>query len=246
MKNSVLTIIALLGITVFANRPKGLDIVGGTLMRPNSLSGKAIVVNAQKVVLSVSLTNAINTLNRALNTTISLHESEPLRVHEIKNKAKLFGAQEAVFIVLDSEWPNAIVVAPEDNWAIVNVAALSGNNVEPSFIVARTNKELLRAFLMLCGAFDSSYDDSIMQGIKDVEDIDKIVRISPPLDVVGRVRKYLFAKGVETRPPVTYLQACRQGWAPVPTNDVQKKIWKQVHAVPNRPITIEFDPKKDK
>ena len=45
---------------------------------------------------------------------------------------------------------------------------------------------------------------------------------------------------------VPYSRACREGWAPPPTNDVQRTIWKQVHAVPDKPIKIEFDPKKDK
>ena len=45
---------------------------------------------------------------------------------------------------------------------------------------------------------------------------------------------------------MTYKSACQEGWAPEPTNDVQRTIWKQVHAVPDKPITIEFDPKKDK
>ena len=39
--------------------------------------------------------------------------------------------------------------------------------------------------------------------------------------------------------------------APKPTfssalYDVQRAIWKEVHSIPDKPITIEFDPKKDK
>lgn len=36
------------------------------------------------------------------------------------------------------------------------------------------------------------------------------------------------------------------GWAAQPTNDYQKAVWDQVHALPDKPLTIEFDPKKDK
>ena len=41
-----------------------------------------------------------------------------------------------------------------------------------------------------------------------------------------------------------YEAACQQGWAPAPTNDIQKAIWDKVHAVPATPMKIEFDPKK--
>ena len=40
--------------------------------------------------------------------------------------------------------------------------------------------------------------------------------------------------------------ACREGWASAPTNDVQKAIWDKVRAIPDKPLTIEYDPKKDK
>lgn len=246
MKHSILTIIAILAFAAHADRPKGVEVVGGTLTRPDALKGRAIVVNAQNVVPSDSLANTIRTLNKSLNTQIIVQDSEPVQINEMKGKVKELKAEEAVFIVNDSSCQSVIMIAPEDNWALVNVAALSADNAKPAFVSARTNKELLRSFLMLCGAFNSSYDDSVMRGIKDVNDLDKIAKISPPLDVVGRVRKYLFARGIETRPPATYLKACREGWAPAPTNEVQQAIWDKVHSIPDKPITIEYDPKVDK
>ena len=46
--------------------------------------------------------------------------------------------------------------------------------------------------------------------------------------------------------PTTYAAACRMGWAPPPTNDIQRVIWDKVHAVPAKPMKIEFDPKTGK
>jgi hypothetical protein len=43
-----------------------------------------------------------------------------------------------------------------------------------------------------------------------------------------------------------YRQACKQGWAPAPTNDVQRAIWNKVHELPSDPIKIKYDPKRDK
>ena len=50
--------------------------------------------------------------------------------------------------------------------------------------------------------------------------------------------------GVAVRRRVSYRKACQEGWAPAPTNDIQKAIWDKVHAVPATPMKIEFDPKK--
>ena len=32
--------------------------------------------------------------------------------------------------------------------------------------------------------------------------------------------------------------------APAPTNEFQKAVWDKVHAIPQNPMKIEFDPKK--
>ena len=40
----------------------------------------------------------------------------------------------------------------------------------------------------------------------------------------------------------TYREACREGWAPPPTNDLQRAIWEETRKLPEKPIKIEFDP----
>ena len=45
---------------------------------------------------------------------------------------------------------------------------------------------------------------------------------------------------------IAYRVACKQGWAPPPKTEAQRIIWKQTHQVPDKPITIEYDPKIDK
>ena len=64
------------------------------------------------------------------------------------------------------------------------------------------------------------------------------------MDMVKRAEKYMEKCGVTPLRIATYRQACREGWAPAPTNDVQKAIWDKVHAIPKSPMKIEFDPKK--
>ena len=60
------------------------------------------------------------------------------------------------------------------------------------------------------------------------------------------ILKFLPEIGFSPAAVATYLTACSEGWAPAPTNDVQKAIWEKVHAIPKQPIKIDFDPKKGK
>ena len=65
-----------------------------------------------------------------------------------------------------------------------------------------------------------------------------------PIDIQDSIKKYLSAAGVTPLRRTIYRRACQEGWAPAPTNDVQKAIWDKVHAIPKTPMKIEFDPKK--
>jgi len=67
-----------------------------------------------------------------------------------------------------------------------------------------------------------------------------------PVDVTAKMLPYFEARGVKSEQLIPYRVAVQEGWAPQPTNDVQRTIWNQIHAIPDKPITIEFDPKKDK
>ena len=52
--------------------------------------------------------------------------------------------------------------------------------------------------------------------------------------------------GVKKERRIPYRVAVQEGWAAPPTNDYQKAVWNEVHAIPDKPLTIEFDPKKDR
>ena len=41
-------------------------------------------------------------------------------------------------------------------------------------------------------------------------------------------------------------KACEEGWAPPPANAFQQSAWEKVHKIPDRPLTIEYDPQKDR
>jgi hypothetical protein len=59
---------------------------------------------------------------------------------------------------------------------------------------------------------------------------------------------YLKSLGVTPAEMTTYRKACREGWAPAPTNDIQKAIWEQVKADkergPTNPLKISMPKRK--
>ncbi len=67
-----------------------------------------------------------------------------------------------------------------------------------------------------------------------------------PQDVTMRQLKYLADMGGKPQSRTTYRKACEEGWAPAPTNDVQKAIWDKVHEMPTEPIKIKPETKKVK
>ncbi len=85
-----------------------------------------------------------------------------------------------------------------------------------------------------------------MQPITSVKDLDSLVGSTLTVDVTMAMRANLEKLGLTQTKYTTYRKACMEGWAPQPTNEYQKAIWEQIHAIPDKPITIEFDPKKDK
>lgn len=137
-----------------------------------------------------------------------------------------------------------LLCAPEDFWATVNISKLAKDNPAPELFKVRIIKELWRAVGYALGAANSQQQPCLMRPIRNVADLDseKVAILTPmPMMAVAQTSSKLgFARGGQS----TYRAACREGWAPEPTNDVQKVIWEEVHAKPTNPIKITFDPSK--
>ena len=173
---------------------------------------------------------------------VEIVEANPAKADELK---KRFKADIAVIVAAEADAPG-LLAAPDEGWAVVNVRALTRNlKTEASkakFYEARCRKEIMRGFVCAAGGVGSSFPGNIMNVAK-VEDLD-LCEEFVPFDKVGVVRQHLKASGVIPSRFATYRTACREGWAPPPTNDVQRAIWDKVHAIPKTPMKIEFDPKK--
>ena len=154
----------------------------------------------------------------------------------------------AAVAVVDVPDMPTLLVAPEDGWAQVNLAALARDTPAAEVLEARLKKELWRAFILVFGGGNSQFEGDVMRPIcspRDLDAHDALVSSPEPFNTVMSGAK---ARGVTPIRRTTYLSACREGWAPPPTNEFQKVIWEKVNAEkergPTNPLTIP-PPKKD-
>ena len=199
--------------------------VGGRLEVKGSLKGRIVLDNQ--------------------TTRMSSADLELVRAYLAKNTqckveiGKPDGAEVVVTIVDNKDAPT-MTALPEDYRATVNIGKLDKNLKNElalkKFFPTRCRKEVLRAFAFACGVGGSQYPDNIMD-LKDITDLDLREEFIPA-DTVDQCIKRLAAAGVTPARTVTYKKACREGWAPAPTNDIQKAIWDEVHDLPTKPIVI--------
>ena len=155
----------------------------------------------------------------------------------------------AVVSAVDTPGMPTLLVVPEDGWAQVNVAALAQDTPAADVLEARLKKELWRAFILVFGGGNSQNEGDVMRPICSLRDLDAHEALVSSPEPFNTVMSGAKARGITPLPRTTYLHACREGWAPPPTNDLQKAIWEKVKAEkergPTNPITIP-PPKKVK
>jgi hypothetical protein len=150
------------------------------------------------------------------------------------------GAAGVVVASLERDMP-VLMALPDDRCAVVNVAAMPDGAG-----AGLLRRQVVRGLAAAAGAMSSQVVLSLMSAFENQRKLEKFPTEKMPADVLVRVKTALRLAGVTPYRTTTYKRACQEGWAPAPTNDVQQAIWDKVHAIPDKPLTIEFDPKKDK
>lgn len=213
---------------------------GGRLRALYPHTKSVYYVNAQNRVSAKVVEEARAKMEQTIRTPIGSASG----IFEFQSP-KIYG-ELSLYIIDDEKLPMSLV-APEGRWAFVNVAPLAkGRGEKPAFLEARVKKEMARIGCLVLGGIGSVYRDNLLGFVDSPDGLDKFKDDTLPVDGPLRCGRYLLSLGVKPYRDVTYRKACQEGWAPAPTNDVQKAIWKEVHSIPDKPITIEFDPKKDK
>ena len=163
-------------------------------------------------------------------------------------RAALADGAAGVVAVIESPDAPALLIAPEEGWSVVNVARLAADEPLPPVFAARLRKELWRAAAWAVGGGNSSFQPCLLRGITTMKDLDAIPLLQPGPEPNNKMIDEAHRRGVQSARFTSYRQACVEGWAPAPTNDVQKAIFDQVKADkergPTNPITIPPPNKK--
>ena len=134
----------------------------------------------------------------------------------------------AVIILCDSKDHPSLLIAPENRWALVNVAALSDGNASAETLALRTQKEVWRAFGYLMGAAHSNFEACLMQPVLSVSDLDALKGKSLSPEPFNKIMAHAQKLGMKPQRMATYRKAVEEGWAPAPANDFQKAIWDEL------------------
>ena len=132
-----------------------------------------------------------------------------------------------------------LLCAPEENWATVNLTRLWEDEPDEATAKLRVCKETWRALAFVLGAANPPQQPCLMRPIRRARDLDreKPIMVSP--QPLMNMKQTASATGFASWVRVTYRKACQEGWAPQPTNDVQKAIWNEVHTPPDAPLKLK-------
>lgn len=225
---------------------------GPTVVKAGSMQGTIAIAIVGDGVPESEADTAIQILRKATKLDIRLLRNGILSPDDLATPANALTKIKcnlAIFIVFDDSH-SAMLVAPEDRWAIVNVAKLKTGlpnieSLERRLWHSRVRKEIIRAFSLLCGGGASQFAGNVTD-IANIEDLDTVQEFVP-IDMPLRYSNYLSKIGVTPAYEKTYLQACKEGWAPHPTNAIEQVIWTRVMSDkergPTKPLTI-VPPKK--
>jgi hypothetical protein len=215
---------------------------GGMLRDTRNMTGRIVIINAQKKVPTDKIAEVVSWTADFLKVQMEVIDGDYVSrdasyAWRQKNKAN------ALIIVCDDGSNDTLLIAPEKRWGSVNISTFVNKNLE-----SRTQKEVSRAIAYVCGGMSSQYNPTLGSQIDDADALDNVRSCRLPIDLLMSVGRYLPQLGVQPYRNVIYRKAVREGWAPAPTNDVQKAIWEKVRSEkergPTNPIEIPMPKKK--
>lgn len=202
---------------------------GGIIM--SSAQGPSIkIVSVQNKIPLTALALTAGEMRNVLHLPIVVEEGKESKDAQACAASLLKGTNvAAVIVVHDSQTLPSLLIAPEERWALVNVAKL-GEGVSRDILSMRLEKELWRAFGYVMGAANTSVENCVLKPVFKPSDLDSLKGTSLAPLTQATILGQAGMLGIQRPRPTTYRKACEEGWAPMPTNSVQKAIWEEVKA----------------
>ncbi len=230
-------------------RPKGVAMHSGGIVEKIYNGNVLRIQNAQKLVPQdelAALTQKIRWTSLIPVELISKVIANPscpiVDANDLVAQDKV-GA--GVLLIEDTKLP-IILTSPDSRWSILNVAKLVSDNPTREKLVERFTKVYWGAVARALGVGNSGYSGCVLVPFTNLKELDRISVLQPCPEPFNKMITSAAAYGIRTLSISSYRTACMEGWAPAPTNDVQKAIWKETHTIPDKPLTMQYDPKKDK
>ncbi len=205
---------------------KNMKKFGGFVTQPGSQSGSIGFLNAQTKFGKGDFEMIISSLRKMLKHEMKVVEGVAIAGLPTKMDVERHGVSLAVFVVDDTSLP-VVLAAPEDRWALVNVAkigeGLPDNVAGKGLARRRFRAEVKRAFALLCGGWSSQYKGNMFSAtsLKELDAVDADALI---VDVIMRCESYLKSMGINPARSTTYHRAYLEGWAPDPINEYQQAV----------------------
>ncbi len=201
---------------------------GGYLYQPQQTKVISII-NDQKLVDAAFLAKVAEEMRTLMRVPVSVGATKDVAV---------------TLKVCECDKLGPLVILPESATACVSVKKLSSDAPSKEVLESRVNKELWRGLIYALGGGNTFVPLCVMKQVSSLAELDAIpTRVACP-DAFDRAMIGASHLGIKPERRVSYRQACREGWAPAPTNDVQKAIWDQLHQLPTKPIKIKPETKK--
>jgi hypothetical protein len=249
MNKVILAAIAVLALQTFAANDKTLTPeqlerkeesrrrTGGLVLDVRNQKGKVVILNGQCIVAEDAILSVAKELSDMLKIRVEVAKWAPTPLSEAgKGLSECDG--NIKIVLSDMENQPALAIFPDELWAFVGVTAINGGKVEK-----RLQNQIRRAFAYACGC---GSDSGIMARIDKPAQLERFADTDLTYAATQSMLMYLSAAGVTPGRNVLYIRACKEGWAPAPTNEIQQAVWDKVHAMPTEPLKIAPETTKQK
>jgi hypothetical protein len=196
----------------------------GGLVQTRTPGKKIVLLNTQNAVSSSQLTRMQEDIQTYFQMVVVVVEGSV--TNSALQMAQCAAEKDvAITIGLGKDPGNpALLVAPEDGWALVTVSSLMRDQPNEKKLNNRVQKELWRAFGYLMGATYSPFD-CVMKPVRNLHDLDSLtVNVISPA-CFETILEFAKKQGMSQIRKATYKTACEEGWAPEATNEVQRAIY---------------------
>ena len=204
-------------------------------------AGKLGIVSMQTLFGEDELRASAEQFARQLKFPVSFAQVEGAAdIQSLEQKMGALGLDMAFFVVDETTLPMSLI-SLEQRWGVINAKLVLEGNPEGKARSMRLRRVMARVFKALLCSGSTVRGVSAVRTGKDLEALP-----ADPIEAASLMQMINSLQSFGLRPPrtVPYYRACKEGWAPAPTNEYQKAIWDKVHAIPAKPMKIEFDPKK--